>query len=461
MIGEWDLALLHSRFGGELNCGDGRRIAFKGVSTDTRSLEAGQLFIALQGPNFDGNRFVTQALEKGAAAAVVTELQACELPQWQVADTRIALGQLANLNRQRFDGPLISVTGSSGKTTVKEMLSTILGQRQSVLATRGNFNNDIGAPLTLLEIGPEHKAAVIELGASAEGEIDYSVRLAQPEIAVLNNAMGAHLEGFGSLQGVVRAKGEIFDGLVEGGTAVINRDDPHAEYWLDKVSALPVQVITFSLDGNDADVRASALQLSADGCYRFRLSLNGEAHDVQLAVMGRHNVANALAATAAASAAGESVTHIVSGLEQFSAVSGRMRRFCGPQEALLIDDSYNANPGSLRAAIDLLADLDGQRILALGDMGELGEGAAEEHTMIGTYAAKMEIDRLFAVGELSELAVMEFKQYGGDGRHFKTKKALIEALESVLGKTVTVLVKGSRSAAMEVIIKALQEGEAN
>jgi len=461
MIGEWSLGLLQQNLGGELRCAADQAISFSGISTDTRNLEPGQLFIALQGPNFDGNRFVAQALEKGAAAAVVTELQDSDIPQWCVADTRIALGQIAQLNRRRFDGPLVAITGSSGKTTVKEMLASIFAQRQSVLATRGNFNNDIGAPLTLLEIAPEHQAAVIELGASAEGEIDYTVRLAQPQIAILNNAMGAHLEGFGSLQGVVRAKGEIFDGLSEEGVAVINRDDPHAQFWLDKVAARGLKVITFARERSDADVTAVELNVAEDGCYGFQLGLNGESVRVQLAVMGRHNVANALAAAAAASAAGVPLQQIVDGLQLFSAVSGRMRRFKGPQGSLLIDDSYNANPGSVRAAADLLSELAGERVLVLGDMGELGEGAAEEHSAIGSYAAQQGIERLFAVGELSALAVAEFKQYGGDGRHLKTKKALIEALESVLGKTTKVLVKGSRSAGMEVIIKALQEGEAN
>ncbi|WP_027856129.1 UDP-N-acetylmuramoyl-tripeptide--D-alanyl-D-alanine ligase [Marinobacterium jannaschii] len=461
MIGEWNLSLLQQNFGGELNCDDGRQVKFTGISTDTRQLQPGQLFIALQGPNFDGNRFVAQALEKGAAAAVVTKLQDSDIAQWCVADTRIALGQLANLNRQRFDGPLISVTGSSGKTTVKEMLASILGQVQPVLATRGNFNNDIGAPLTLLEIGAQHHAAVIELGASAEGEIDYTARLAAPQIAILNNAMGAHLEGFGSLMGVVRAKAEIFDGLQKDGVAVINRDDPHADHWLKKVASLAVRVMTFARDRADADVTALDLQAQNNGCYRFQLCLNGERRELALQVMGRHNVANALAAATAASACGIAVDQIVTGLQRFCAVSGRMRRYRGAQGALLIDDSYNANPGSVRAAIDLLTELGGERVLVLGDMGELGEGAAEEHSAIGAYAAQKGIDRVFAVGELSALSVAEFKQYGGDGRHFKTKKALIETLESVLGKTVTVLVKGSRSAGMEIIIKALQEGETN
>ncbi len=453
MIGTWTVAQLKDVLGGELIGSD---ITFDGVSTDTRSLQSGNLFLALKGPNFDGHRFIEGAMEKGAVAAVVSEPQELDIPQWVVTDTRIALGQIARLNRQRFDAPVFAVTGSAGKTTVKEMLATILAQKGEVLATKGNLNNDIGAPLTLLSIDGQEKHAVIELGASAEKEIAYTTALTLPDVAVLNNAMGAHLEGFGSLEGVVRAKGEIFDGLPEGGYAVINADDPHAQYWLDQNANR--NYLTFGIK-TQADVQAINLQSDDAGRFTFELKYREQTLPVSLKVMGKHNVANATAATAAIVAAGYPLQLAVDGLEQFIPVNGRMCPYAGPEGITVIDDSYNANPGSVKAAIDLLAARTGKRLLVLGDMAELGDTAAEQHADVGSYAAQKGTDRLMAVGALSLHAVEAFNADAGtQGGHFETKESLVEAVRALAEPGMTVLVKGSRSAGMEQVVAELVKG---
>ncbi|MBY4676602.1 UDP-N-acetylmuramoyl-tripeptide--D-alanyl-D-alanine ligase [Marinobacterium sp. CAU 1594] len=436
----------------------GDPVSFRRVSTDTRSLQPGDLFVALSGPNFDGQRFLAQAKERGAVAAVVQQRQPVELPQWQVSDSRIALGKIAQLNRQQFAGPVFAVTGSSGKTTVKEMLASILRQQGEVLATKGNLNNDIGAPLTLLEIAGHHQAAVIELGASAVGEIAYTVALTRPDVAILNNAMGAHLEGFGSLQAIVRAKGEIFDGLLPGGCAVVNLDDPNADSWLSQTAER--RRLTFGVDNPAADVEACQLQRLDNGCYRFMLRHGDRQVAVELQVMGRHNVANAAAAAAACRAQDLSLELIASGLAGFQAVPGRMCPKQSAQGALLIDDSYNANPASVKAAVDVLAGLPGeQRVLVLGDMAELGDTAAEQHAEVGRYAAEQGIDRLLAVGALSCHTVAGFNGINeGRAALFEDRPALVSALAALSRPGVRLLVKGSRSAAMDRVVAALVEG---
>lgn len=454
MIGEWTLAQLAPELDAVLVSADA---AFHGVSTDTRTLQPGDLFVALKGPNFDGHRFIAQALAQGAVAAVVSEAQALEIPQLLVADTRIALGQIARINRRRFNAPVFAVTGSVGKTTVKEMLAAILLQKGKVLATRGNLNNDIGAPLTLLSLQGDEAHAVIELGASAEQEIAYTTALTLPDVAILNNAMGAHLEGFGSLAGVVRAKGEIFQGLSDQGWAIVNRDDPHAAEWLrlDTVR----NVLTFGVDNPQADVQATALAAGDNGCFRFALGYRGESESVQLKVMGRHNVANATAAAAAIIAAGYPLKLAARGLETFEAVPGRTRPYAGVNGMTVVDDSYNANPGSVKAAIDLLSTLPGKRLLVLGDMAELGETAPEQHADVGSYAAQKGTDRLLAVGALSLYAVEAFNASTGiQGGHYQTRENLVEAILALAEPGVTVLVKGSRSAGMEKVVAELVKG---
>ncbi|NVK44235.1 MAG: UDP-N-acetylmuramoyl-tripeptide--D-alanyl-D-alanine ligase [Oceanospirillaceae bacterium] len=424
------------------------------VSTDTRQIEAGDLFIALRGERFDAHAFVAEAQQKGAAAAVVDHSLPLEMPQLVVADTRLALGRIAQYHRDSFTGTLVAITGSSGKTSVKEMLASILAGAGPTLATRGNLNNDIGVPLTLFRLEPGHRYAVIEMGASGPHEIDYMTRLARPDVAILNNAMGAHLEGFGSLEGVVRAKGEIFNGLSDEGIAVVNADDPHAEVWLAQLSGR--KVLRFGLERDDVEVTARNLFRQDNGCYGFDLEIGGQAEPVRLQVLGRHNVANALAAAAAAHAAGLAPGQIAVGLGRFEAVPGRMKPLVGPGGCRLIDDSYNANPGSVKAAIDMLADMPGARALVLGDMAELGTGAAAQHAGIGRHAAEQGIESLFGLGPLSGEAVEAYKAAGGrDAVAFRDREHLINHLKGLLHDDLTLLVKGSRSAAMEKVIEGL------
>lgn len=455
MIGSWNLSELQKQFGGECTQ-DG---AFTHVSTDTRTIRQGDLFVALVGPNFDGHKFVEQAIDKGAVAAVVSRKLALDIPQWVVTDTRIALGQIGLANRQRFEGDVYAITGSSGKTTVKEMLHSILKQNNKVLATKGNLNNDIGVPLTLFELGDKHQVAVIEQGASARGEIAYTTALSLPDVAVLNNAMGAHLEGFGSLQGVVEAKGEIFSRLAENnGTAIINLDDPHCDYWLELNKNN--RYLTFSLNNSSADIYASDISASENGCYQFVLHYQQEHAEVQLSVMGKHNVANALAAAAAVIAQGMGLKEISSGLQAFQAVPGRMCPSKSPNGALVIDDSYNANPGSVKAAIDLLVSLPGESVLVLGDMAELGDDEIAQHEEVGCRAAQKGTTSLWATGALSRHSVSAYQaEQGLDGRFFESKDELIEALSAKAVTGVNVLIKGSRSAGMDQVVKHLTAGE--
>jgi len=447
MIGAWTL----SELAAPLAARDCRGEAvFTRVSTDSRSLQAGDLFVALSGPNFDGNRFVAQAQAAGAVAAVVSELQPVDLPQLLVSDTRAALGLLGGFNRARFTAPLVAVTGSSGKTSVKEMLAEILRSRGPVQATRGNLNNAIGVPLTLLALAAEHRFGVIELGASGPDEIAYTVGLTRPQVAILTNAGGAHLEGFGSLAGVVRAKGEIFTGLADDGVAVINGDDPHAEVWLAQRQGK--RSLTFSLTAAQADLFASDLACAADGCYRFVLHCQGERVAVTLRVIGRHAVANGLAAAAAAHALGLSLAEIAAGLVRFSGVPGRLRVRPGRHGARLIDDSYNANPDSVNAAIQVLAELPGRRVLVLGNMAELGADSAALHTQLGEQARRAGIDQLVAVGSLAALAAPAF----GEGAScFDDCEAAATWLLQGLTEEMVVLVKGSRSSHMEDVVMAL------
>ncbi len=424
---------------------------FDGVATDTRQLRPGQLFVALQGPNFDGHEYIAAAAARGAVAVLVAHEVKTELPQIVVAEPRAALGEMAALWRARFDIPLIAITGSNGKTTVKEMLAAILGQNRKILATLGNLNNEIGLPLTLLQLDGSHRAAVIEAGASKPGDIAYLTRIAAPTVAVLINAAGAHLAGFGSLASVARSKGEIFSGLTENGTAIINADDAFADSWREQAGAH--RVLSFALDA-EADVRGrwragDALQITTP---QGKLS-------VSLPLPGRHNAMNALAATAAALAAGIGLADIRSGLESLSPVPGRLCWKTGVSGARILDDTYNANPASLLAALEVLAGMPGERCLALGDMAELGDEAEALHANAGRRAFETGVTRLYAVGELSRFAVDAFsKLAGGQAWHFTCQKQLIERLQADLHAGCTLLAKGSRSAHMEHVVDALTEG---
>ncbi|PYC20482.1 UDP-N-acetylmuramoyl-tripeptide--D-alanyl-D-alanine ligase [Aquipseudomonas alcaligenes] len=438
----------------------GADVAFNAVSTDSRKIEAGQLFIALVGPNFDGHNYLVDVAAKGAVAALVQrEVANAPLPQLVVGDTRIALGQLGALNRAAFAKPLAAVTGSSGKTTVKEMLASILraGLNGPVLATRGNLNNDLGAPLTLLELASEHVGAVIELGANHVGEIAYTVGLTRPDVAIITNAGLAHVGEFGGPEKIVQAKGEILEGLGEQGIAVLNRDDKAFATWQARNGSR--RVLSFALLDQTADVHAAELWRDARGCVGFALAgVAGQAR-IQLNLLGEHSVANALAAAAAAHALGVPLVGIKAGLESLQPVKGRAVAALATNGVRVIDDSYNANPLSMCAAVDILAAFSGRTVLVLGDMGELGEWAEQGHRDVGAHAAG-KVDALYAVGPLMAHAVAAF---GASGRHFADQASLIDALRAESGDT-TILIKGSRSAAMDKVVDALLDrasGEAH
>lgn len=428
----------------------GQDVTFNGVCSDSRAIVPGSLFIALRGPNHDGHEHVAAAAEAGAVAALVEHPVDCVIPQLIVKDSRIALGRLAAAWRQELATPLVAVTGSNGKTTVKEMCAAILGRAGNTLATRGNLNNDIGLPLTLLRLQREHRYGVIEMGANHPGEIAYLTDITRPQVAILNNAAAAHLEGFGSLEGVARAKGEIFAGLAENGVAIINADDEYAPLWRELSASR--QVLTFGLE-QVADVTA---RWQGD-VYGSRLEVTTPVAEFQLdiALPGRHNVMNALAAIAAATALNIDSRQIIDGLESLQAVGGRLQARRGINGATVIDDSYNANPASMGAGIRVLAECDGQRYLALGDMGELGEEAAELHRHVGSEARAAGIERLYATGTLSRGAVEAF---GENGHFFEQQQQLIAALLPEMKGDVTVLVKGSRSSHMERVVEALSAG---
>lgn len=427
--------------------------AFSSVSTDSRAIEPGQLFVALTGPNFDGHAYLADVAAKGAVAALVERhVPDVPVPQLVVADSRIALGQLGALNRAAFSGPVAAITGSSGKTSVKELLASILRAAygaNAVLATRGNLNNDLGAPLTLLELAPQHQAAVIELGASRIGEIAYTANLTKPDVSLITNAGTAHVGEFGGPEKIVEAKGEILDGLGAGGVAVLNRDDWAYATWERRASGK--RVVSFAIQSPLADFHPASIAYDLRGCPNFVLTGPSGSVRVQLNLLGRHSVANALAAAAAASALGVAREHIVAGLESLQPVKGRGVAQMLSNGVRLIDDTYNANPASICAAIDVLAGFAGRTVLALGDMGELGEWAEQGHREVGGYA-RGKVDTLLAVGPLMEHAVHAF---GAGGRHFADQQSLIEALSLEQGNATTILIKGSRSAAMDKVVAAL------
>jgi UDP-N-acetylmuramoyl-tripeptide--D-alanyl-D-alanine ligase len=426
----------------------GRDALFTGVSTDTRTLNRGDLFVAIQGPRYDGHTFLAEAIRAGASGALLARTLDTTLPHVRVDDTRLALGRMAAFWRAQFDIPVIAVTGSNGKTTVKEMIAAILARKGPVCATRGNLNNDIGLPLTLCRLTAQDRYAVIEMGMNHKGEIDYLTRLTRPTQAVITNAGAAHLAGLGTIEDVARAKGEIFAGLVPDGVAVINADDAHSALW--KKLAAPRTIRTFGIE-RLADYRAE-YALGMAGTEMFLKSPN-DGIEVKLPLLGRHNVLNALAAAAAAATAGATLDDIKRGLEIVRPVAGRLEPKAGLSGARVIDDTYNANPDSLAAALALLREFKGERVLVLGDMGELGENAAELHRRAGDLAREMGIQRVYGLGELSRNTVATF---GKGARHFDSVEALIEALIDCMHGEMTVLVKGSRAARMERVVSGIQ-----
>lgn len=428
----------------------GANAPFVGVSTDSRAIRPGELFVALVGERFDGHAFVAEARGRGAAAALVSRQVDVSAPQLVVEDTRLALGRLAAAWRARFTLPVLALTGSNGKTTVKEMLASILaahcGGPGEVLVTEGNLNNDIGLPLMLLRLRERHRYGVFEMGMNHAGEIDYLARLAAPGVALVNNAQRAHVGLLGSVEAVARAKGEIYGGLAAGGIALVNADDAFAPYW--RGLNADRRVVTFGM-GEGADVRG---RLEGG---QLRLVTPTDAFAVTLQVPGEHNARNAIAAGAAAFALDVPARAIQAGLAAYAGTPGRLERRSAANGALVIDDTYNANPDSMRAAILVLAACPGRRALVAGDMGELGEGAAALHAEVGAFAKASGIDRLIAFGPLSRHAAEAF----GPGAIpcERLEEAVAAAREESMSGA-TVLVKGSRSMRMERVAEALAPG---
>jgi len=421
------------------------------VSTDSRTIRPGELFVALTGPRFDGGEFLPAAHAAGAAGAVVRAVQALPIPQIVVSDSLAALSAAATAWRAQFRIPVIGVGGSNGKTTVKEMIAAILSQNAPCLATRGNLNNHIGVPLTLLRLDSEHRAAVIEMGANRPGEVAALAALAAPDIGLITNAGAEHLEGFGSIEGAARAEGEMVAALAPEGTAIINADDPFCALWLSLTRA---RVVRFGL-APGADFTASGRTTEiVDGSFHTRFTLECPAGrtPVELNLAGAHNVTNALAAAAAASSAGATLEHIRAGLALMRPVPGRLQLKRAARGAWLIDDSYNANPSSVHAAIEVLASLEAPRWLVLGDMAELGEHARASHIEVGALARARGIARLYATGPLSALTVESF---GKGGRWFPDAEALTRTLGEELAPEAHVLVKGSRVNRLERVVGAL------
>ena len=422
---------------------------FSGVSIDTRTLQPGNLFIALEGPNFDGADYLDKAAAAGAVGAVVNRHVDCDLPQIVVADSRLALGQLGATWRDRQDVLLVAITGSNGKTTLKEMTRAILERVGPTLATAGNLNNDIGMPLMLTRLDVTHRYAVIEMGANHAGEIGYLVSLAKPQVVALANAGPAHLEGFGSIEGVARAKGEILTGLPRPRTAILNADDKFFGYWQELAS--DIRVLSFGT-GEAADIRARNIELFASGS-RFDLHMpDRDPVSVSLSLSGEHNVRNACAAAAICAALGVETRTIADGLADVLPVGGRLAEIAGSNGTTLIDDSYNANPTSVAAAAGILGAAEGRTIFVLGDMGELGADAEAMHREAGGAIRDAGVDCLLATGPLSRAAVEGF---GEGGEWFDGVGELIERATDLLAPGTTVLVKGSRSAGMERVVMAL------
>ena len=424
---------------------------YSSVCIDTRKLTVGELFVALRGPNFDAHAFIAEAQKRGAAGAVAEVTSPDGFPIIQVEDGLAALQRAACAQRRRYAGILIGVAGSNGKTTTKEMLASILARRAPTLATAGNLNNHIGVPLTLLRLEPQHRHAVIEMGANHAGDVTELAGFAQPSIGLVTNAGAEHLEGFGSLEAAARAEGELFAALPADGVAVLNADDAFAGLWREMTVA---RIVTFGL-GSRADFSARDIHTASDRqgfVTRFVMHTPQGTVDIELALAGKHNVINALGAAAAAVTAGATLEQVAAGLAAMRPVAGRLQWRTTTTGASLIDDSYNANPSSMQAAIDVLANQSARRWLVIGDMGELGDFAVEAHREAGRYAREHGVERLFAFGSLAALAAESFG--AGSTRHSDIQD-LIAVVRNELTADVCLLVKGSRSNRLERLVQAL------
>lgn len=422
------------------------------VSIDTRTLQMGDLYVAINGKNFDGHDFIAKAEYAGANALLVEHLVDTDLPQIIVPDTRIGLAELARLWRQKSQAQIVAVTGSNGKTTVKEMLAAILSVNAPVLATKGNLNNDIGVPLTLLRLNEQHRYAVIEMGANHAGEIAFSSRYALADVAIINNVGAAHLEGFGSIEGVAQAKGEIVSGLSTQGTAILNKDDEFYPLWQELAETR--KIISFGFAA-DADVSATEINSRIENnqfVTSFNLITAQQNIPICLKLAGQHNVKNALAATAACLAIGIPSTQIKQGLESMRPVTGRLQPWISRYGNIVIDDSYNANPASLKVALEVLSQCTGESWLILGAFGELGDDSVNIHREMGELIKSFGVKRLLAVGENARYSVESF---GVGAEFFSTQDELIARLTSQLTGSETLLIKGSRAQRMENVAASL------
>lgn len=423
---------------------EGADVAISAVSIDSRTLKQGDLFVALKGARFDGHNFIEQAQRSGATAVMVSDFVHTSLPQVRVQDTLVALAQLATQWRRRLKTIVLALTGSNGKTTTKEIITSILKRCYSISATLGNYNNHIGVPLTLLAVRAKHDVAVVEMGANHHGEIRKLCGIAKPDIGLLLNAGHAHIEGFGDLDGVAQGKGELFESLSESGVGVLNRDDAYYDYW--KRLLADRRTVSFGLS------QSADFHLIAQEANTVRLSLNGKQCSCHIKLLGKHNISNALAAAAVTSVVGASRDDIAAGIAEVTPVSGRLVACQSIQGARLLDDSYNANPGSLEVALAVLAQQPGEHWLALGSMAELGSESIAMHIDAGIRAKQSGVQCLYTVGEDAEVAA---KHFGEGSTSFGSVEDLIAYLKINLKPGVSLLVKGSRSAQMDKLVTAL------
>jgi UDP-N-acetylmuramoyl-tripeptide--D-alanyl-D-alanine ligase len=447
----------------------GEDVDISTVFTDSRREDPNGLFVALKGPHFDAHRFVDEMLDSGASGVVVEHLVETDKTQIVVSNTRLALAEIARLNRNKSQAKYIAITGSSGKTTVKEMVASILQLSGKTFATLGNLNNDIGVPLTLLDIDETIEFGVVELGANHAGEVAFTADITRPDVALVNNVSAAHLEGFGDLHGVASAKREIYSALSQDGVAVLNGDDDFFDYFQKKIIA---KKMVFSVKA-DADVMAKNIQLNENQSSTFELHYKQQLVTIRLPIVGRHNVANALAAASCCLAVGISLSQIAAGLKNTPVVAGRLAIHQLGSGCRMIDDTYNANVASMKAAIDLLSQYPAPKILVLGDMAELGESGRQYHQQVGEYAKQAGIDKLFSCGVLTQFSQMAFTEdddayrmshqkqldriSDARGQHFNHQKELVKKLKQEAIAGATILIKGSRSAHMENIVQALLE----
>lgn len=433
----------------------GEDVRIEGVEIDSRQVNRGQLFVALRGDNFDGHEFVSNADKAGASACVLDSADGFFGNGLLVNDTRLALAQLSGINRDVFPGPVIGLTGSVGKTTCKEMLASILRISHNVHATVGNKNNEIGVPLTLLALEPEHDVAVIEMGAAQQGDIAFLNRWVKPNIVLVTNVVASHIGRFGDIETIAKTKAELYTQNSTDVTAVVNLDNAYTRAMLE---SLPQHdILTFSCIDDTASIFAKDIEQLDSGVWRFCLCSSNGTASVTLPVLGKHNISNALAAAATAMAADASFDDVVSGLEAFEPAAGRLNKHQLSDEVLIIDDSYNANPESMKAAVDVLSTCAGLKVLVCGDMGELGEDSVALHQEVGRYASSR-IDKIMSIGLSGQDIGGSFN---GDVEHFDNKTSLIKACQGMLDGQTTMLIKGSRSVGLDVVVDALLAVEVN